>query len=149
DVAVWSQFTHVAGVNPALLICNRLNVRAPIAGRDVVAAHQNLAAVTQLQLLAGNSFANRSLPCTKRMRQAGERSSLGHPVALNHCIAESSPKTFSVAFESCATSDEGPKAPTKSMVCAMEGPPVSQEVATFRCGELRARNFALAHDLLA
>ncbi len=128
DVPRCINFANVAGVYPALLIGERLSGAIPVTGRHVFAAYENLAVVTQLHFLTRNRFADRASLHAKRMRQAGERRSFSHAIALNHCVTQPPPKSFRVAFQSCTAGDESPEAPTKTMMHASKRPPVAQEM---------------------
>src|ERR1044072_1304766 len=76
------------------------------------------------------------------MRKTRERSSLSHAVALNHCVAESTPESFRLGFESCPAGDERPEAPAKLPVDFSERPPISYEMPVSGCFDLVVRNFS-------
>src|SRR5688500_504904 len=82
------------------------------------------------------------------MRQACERSSLSHAVPLDHCIAESPPKTLSVCLECCTTGDEGPKAPAEATTNVSKGPPLLQKGTRVGCGELFRTDGVIVQDFL-
>ena len=48
DVPVWTDFADVAGVNPVLLVGDRLHVAAPVTRRHAVAAYEYLAVFVEL-----------------------------------------------------------------------------------------------------
>src|ERR1051325_2814291 len=147
NVAVCIDFADVAGVNPALLIGECLSQMVPVTRRDVVAAHEDLAVVTQLHLLACNGLADRTMLHAKRMRQARQRCRLSHAVALDDCVTNASPKSFRVTLQGGATRDESPQAPAEATMHVTEGPPIAQETSSLGSHELLFDLRAFARNL--
>ena len=75
---------HVAGVKPAVPECDaRLFRRVEVPARDVLAAHEDLAIVGNLDLDAGDRLADGTLRGVERMVQGDDRRRLGQPIALD------------------------------------------------------------------
>ena len=108
----------------------------PIAGRDVGAAHQNLAVLVELDFAALEHFADGALAGAKRMVQRDERSGFGETVALDHDEAQAPPEFFGLGIERRAARDEGPELPAELIMNLPESPPALHEVLVFRGLEL-------------
>src|SRR5205085_5540209 len=62
DVPILVHLSEVARGEPAAFVERAGRAVAPVAGRDVRAAHENLAALAELQLLAGQNLPDRASP---------------------------------------------------------------------------------------
>src|SRR5215217_1771680 len=142
NVAAWSKLADVARVNPAFGVSDRLPITAPVSRGDVFTTDQDLTVFAQLHFLSRDGFSDRSVTHAKRMRKTRERSSLGHAIALNDCIAESTPESFRFAFERGAAGDERPETPAKLPVDFSKRPPVSYEMPASGGVELVVGNFS-------
>ena len=109
-----ASLADVAGVEPAVLERARgVLVRVEVAGRDVLAAHEDLAVGGDLHLDAGDRLADRSLLRAERMIQRDDRRRLGQAVALDHDEPELAPERFELGLERRGADDERPELPAE------------------------------------
>ena len=128
EVARRVHLADVAGAQPAFVVCNRLYIAAPVARRDVVAAHEDFAALVELHFLAGQRLPDGAAPDLERVVDADERRRLRHAIALHDRIAEPPPEDFRRLVQRRAADDESPELPAELPVEAAEQPPPLQEV---------------------
>src|SRR6185436_4364719 len=138
-----------AGVNPSLLVGERLSVAVPITRWDVGATHENLTVLAQLHFLTGDGFSDRALPLAKRMRKTRERRRLSHAVTLNDRVPTPSPERFRFTLKRGAARNKRPQSPAKLTMNFSERPPVAQEVPVLGGDELVVGNLRVSLDLLA
>src|SRR5271170_6332607 len=65
------------------------------------------------------------------MIQGDERGRFGHPITLNHRIAEAMPKRFDRLGQGGASRNEGPEFPSEQVMDASKTPPASQKMLPF------------------
>ena len=103
-----------------------------VAGRDVLAAHEDLAVGGDLHLDAGDRLADRSLLGAERMIQGDDRRGFGQAVALNDGEPELAPERLELAVERRRADDERPELPAEQPVHAAVAPPAHEEVPAGR-----------------
>src|SRR5205085_636882 len=144
DVPILVHLSEVARGEPAAFGEWAGRAVAPVAGRDVRAAHENLAALAELQLLAGQNLPDRASPRLEGVVDRDERRGLRHAVALYDREAEATPERLAPGVERRPARDEGPELPAEVTVDASERPEPLERVRAFGGGKLPAQLFAAA-----
>src|SRR5207247_10914547 len=95
-----ADFADVSGMEPSILERTRGFVGGvEVAGRHVVAAHENLSIGRNLHLDAGDGFADRAALGPERMVQRDDRRRFRQAVTLNHCEAAFAPERLELALD--------------------------------------------------
>src|SRR5215207_2359816 len=123
DVARRVHLAEVARAQPAA-VAERLAdaVSAPVAGRDVRAAHENLARLVEPHLLPAQRLADGAAPALERVVDGDERRRLRHPVPLHDAEPEPPPEGLGLRAERRAAGHERPESPPEVAVDAPRQP---------------------------
>ena len=139
------ELADVAGVEPAVFErrARRFGC-AVIAGRHVLAAHENLAVGRDLDVDAADRFADRSLARRERMVQRHDRRGLGEPVALDDDKAEPAPERLERRLERRGADDERPELQTEQSMHRAIPPPALRDASLFLRGTRRTSGYRRA-----
>ena len=138
------ELADVAGVEPAVLEAPspaRRLVGAGglvVAGRDVVAADEDLAVGRDLHLHAADRRADRALRRAQRMVERDDRRRLGEAVALHDEEAELAPERFELRIERRGAADDAPELPAEQPMDVAVAPPAPRPVLAGERIRLRA-----------
>ncbi len=140
QMAVVIQFSDVPGVKPAVLEHRgSLSGRLVVAVSDVVAAHQDLAVGSDLDVHSRERFPDGSLAKMERMAQSDDRRGFRESIALHDEVSEARPELFELRWKRRAPRNEAPILPAEQAVHAAEAPPAQRprSAGLERIGRLR------------
>ncbi len=148
--AVGPDFADVTRVEPAVLEGPRGFLGGmKVAGRDVLAAHQDFAVRRDLHIDAGDHFPHRPFLSAERMIQGDDRRGFGQAVPLHDHEPQLGPEGFKGAVERRGADDKRPEFQAEQPMNRAEMPPPARPVP-LRAGARRlGRNakHVLAQDV--
>src|SRR5262249_34656375 len=140
QLTVGPELADVAGVEPAVLERARgLLLGAEVAFGDVLAAHEDLAVVGDLDLHAGDCLADRAAPGAERLVQRDDRCGFRQAIPLNHRDPALAPVRLELCVERRRADDEGPELPTEHAMDAAMAPPSPHRTGEHAAGNLSTR----------